>query len=100
MCNHTAVAKAVVAASCALAVALFTIGMGVNFTWAGSDPSNYELKLTPISSEAVFQPAHRSITMPRLAQNTPKGGVPKNNDPKNCASGKGHWDDNNQFHCD
>jgi hypothetical protein len=37
MCNHTAVAKAFVTAACALAIALLTIGMGVNSLWVGSD---------------------------------------------------------------
>jgi hypothetical protein len=39
MCNHIAVAKVFVMAACTLAIALFTTGMGVNSTWAGSDPS-------------------------------------------------------------
>jgi hypothetical protein len=37
MRDHTAFAKAFVAASCALAVALLTIGMGVASAWADSD---------------------------------------------------------------
>jgi hypothetical protein len=40
MCSHTVVANAVVAAACTLAIALLTIGMGVNSTWAGSDQPN------------------------------------------------------------
>ncbi len=38
MFNHTTVAKAVVTAACTLAIALLIIGMGVNSTWAASDP--------------------------------------------------------------
>jgi len=34
MCNRTTTAKAFVRAASALAIALFTIGMGVNATWA------------------------------------------------------------------
>jgi len=37
MCNHSAVLKAVVVAKGTLAIALLTIGMGVNATWAGSN---------------------------------------------------------------
>jgi hypothetical protein len=37
MLNRTTVAKAFATAACALAIALFIIGMGVNSTWAGSD---------------------------------------------------------------
>jgi hypothetical protein len=39
MSNHAAVAKTVVTAACTLAMALLTIGMGVNSSWAGSDLS-------------------------------------------------------------
>jgi hypothetical protein len=38
-----------------LAIALSTIGIGVNSTWAGSDQP-YGLKFTPISSEVTVQP--------------------------------------------
>jgi hypothetical protein len=49
MCNHSAVAKAL-----AQAIALFTIGVSVNSTWAGSDqPSG--LFFTPIPSKVIFQ---------------------------------------------
>jgi hypothetical protein len=72
MSNHTAVAKAFVMAACTLAIALLTIGMGVNATWAGSEqPSG--LKYTPILFGGVFPPVPsaghplRSITMPRTA---------------------------------
>lgn len=68
MFNRTTDAKAFATAACALAIALFTIGMGVNSSWAGSDqPSG--LLLPPISSEAVSLPPsaaghpHRSITL-------------------------------------
>jgi hypothetical protein len=55
MCNHTAVAKALVIAVCTLAIALLTIGMGADSAWAGSDqPSG--LKVTPVTSDVVFQP--------------------------------------------
>ena len=55
MFDHPAVAKAFVTAACALAIALLTIGMGVNSTRAGSDqPSG--LNFTPISSGGVFPP--------------------------------------------
>jgi hypothetical protein len=39
MSNRTTYPKALVAAACALAIALFTIGMGVNSLWAGDVPS-------------------------------------------------------------
>jgi hypothetical protein len=69
MCNRFAYAKAFVTAACALAIALFTIGMGVSSSWAGSDPPS-ELQTASMSSEAVFTPvpglSHRPITLPRL----------------------------------
>jgi hypothetical protein len=40
MCCHTAVTKAVVSAACALAIALSTLGMGANSSWAGSDQAS------------------------------------------------------------
>jgi len=52
-----------------LAIALLTIGMGVNSTWAGSD--------TRISCGVIFRPVtaaghpHRPITMPRTAVSAP-----------------------------
>lgn len=55
MCNHTAVAKGFVAASCTLAIALLIIGMCVISSLAGADQSS-ELKFTPISSYVVVQP--------------------------------------------
>ncbi len=52
MCNHTADAKAFAIGPRTLAIALLTIGMGVNSTWAGSDqPSG--LNFTPISPEVL-----------------------------------------------
>ena len=48
MCNHTAVAKTFVVAACTLAVALLTIGIGVNSSWAGSDQL-IGLNFTPTS---------------------------------------------------
>jgi hypothetical protein len=41
MCNHTAVAKAIVKAACTLVIALLTIGICVNSSSAGS-PSGLE----------------------------------------------------------
>ena len=44
MFNHTAIAKALATAACTLAVALLTIGMGVNSSSAESDqPSGLKL---------------------------------------------------------
>jgi hypothetical protein len=54
MCNRTTYAKAFVKAACALAIALSTIGMGVNSTWAGSDQPT-GLNFTPISFEGVYR---------------------------------------------
>jgi hypothetical protein len=72
MRNHIANAKYVVIATRSPAIALLTIGMGVNPAWAGSDqPSG--LDSTPIQSEAIFQPVsaaghpHEPTTMPRTA---------------------------------
>ena len=48
MYNHTAVAKAFATAACTLVIALLTIGMGVNSTWAGSDPPIVQ-NFTPLS---------------------------------------------------
>jgi hypothetical protein len=76
MCDHTAVAKAIVVAQRTLAIALLTIGMGVNSTWAESDQASGS-KFTPMSSEVVVRPViaashpHRSITMPRTAVSAP-----------------------------
>jgi hypothetical protein len=39
MCNRTTYAKALVTAAGALAIALFTVGMGVNSSWAGDVPA-------------------------------------------------------------
>ena len=55
MCNRTTVAKAFATAASALAIALFTIGIGINSAWAGSDPPR-RLKFTPISIDLVVQP--------------------------------------------
>ena len=39
MCNHTTNTNAFVKAACTLAIALFTIGIGVNSSWAGDVPA-------------------------------------------------------------
>jgi hypothetical protein len=49
MFNRTTVAKAFVMAACTLAIALLAIGMGVNATWAGSDPP-FVRNFTPLST--------------------------------------------------
>jgi hypothetical protein len=54
MCNRTALAKVFVTAACALAIALFTIGMGVNSSWAGSDQTP-GMKFTPRLFEGTYQ---------------------------------------------
>jgi hypothetical protein len=68
MFNHTAVAKAVVTAACTLAIALLTIGMGVDPTWAGSDPPS-ALQSASTLSEVVVPPvpgpSQRSLAIPR-----------------------------------
>lgn len=67
MRNHTAVASAVVAAACTLAIALLTIGTGVNFAWAGSgQPSG--LNFTPISFEGVYRSGTKADKATRFAQ--------------------------------
>jgi len=72
MFDRTTDAKTFTTAACALAIALFTIGTGVDSSWAGSEqPSG--LKYTPILFGGVFPPVPsaghplRSITMPRTA---------------------------------
>jgi hypothetical protein len=60
MFNHATDAKAFVMAACALAIALLTIGMSINSTWAGSDQPS-RLKFTPISTDVVVHPAPRSM---------------------------------------
>jgi hypothetical protein len=55
MLNHPTDDKAFVKTACSLAIALLTIGMGVNSSWAGLDqPSG--LKSTPISTNAFSLP--------------------------------------------
>lgn len=49
MGNYIGVAKVLVMAACALAIALSTIGLAVNSTWAGSDPPS-DQKTTTIST--------------------------------------------------
>jgi hypothetical protein len=55
MFNRTTVAKAFVTAACALAIALLTIGIGVNSAWAGSDQTSRP-QVNPISSDVISQP--------------------------------------------
>jgi len=65
MCNHTAVTKAIVMAACTLAIALLSIGIGGNSTWAGSDqPSS--LNFTPISNDVVVHRAPWSVRGHRI----------------------------------
>jgi hypothetical protein len=71
------VAKAIVIAYRTLAIAVLTIGVGVNSAWAGSgQPSG--LKFTSISTDVVVQPVparpghpHQSFTLPRPAESAP-----------------------------
>jgi hypothetical protein len=70
MRNHTAVAKGVVAASCTLAIALLTIGMGGNSTWAGSDVT-LAMPATSISSEVVQPSTTPNDSNPSIHQLTP-----------------------------
>jgi hypothetical protein len=55
MGNHTAVARAVVAAGCTLVYVLLPNGIGVNLTWAGSDQLPH-LKLSSSTYQVDFQP--------------------------------------------
>jgi hypothetical protein len=88
MHNHTAVAKAVVAALCALAVALSTIGMGVASAWAGSDQPSL-LNFTPKSSKLFSQPVPAAQRM--IAKfDQPCGG------PSECDSDLCQWDPTNR----
>jgi hypothetical protein len=67
MFNHITEAKTFVMAASTLAIALFTIGMGVNSTWAGSDqPSG--LKFTSISSEGVYRSGREADKARRFTQ--------------------------------
>lgn len=70
MFNHTTVAKAFVISACALAIALLTIGMGVNSSRAESDQSS-GLKFTPISSEVTFQTGSEAADVWRFARQNP-----------------------------
>jgi len=79
MFNHITEAKTFVMAASTLAIALFTIGMGVNSTWAGSDqPSALQSgsKLNPfrvVSLSLRLNPSPQSPVTPRpkmLAQST------------------------------
>jgi hypothetical protein len=74
MFNRTTVAKAFAAAACALAIALFTIGMDVNSTRAESDLLS-AMPPTPISSEVV-QPNAKKSTEPRTSRWRLAQGVP------------------------
>jgi hypothetical protein len=65
MCNRTVVAKALVIAGCTLAIALSTIGMGVNSSWAGADRAS-GLNFTPISTDMVERPAPRPMRADRI----------------------------------
>lgn len=79
MFNHTTDAKAFVTAACTLAIALLTIGMGVNSTWAGSDQQS-GLQSTHISSQVVIPPTpppaqaspDRLLPLHRTAQASPQ----------------------------
>ena len=68
MFNHITEAKTFVMAARTLAIALLTIGLGVNSAWAGSDqPSGQQV--SPLTTDVVIQPVtaagdtRRSITM-------------------------------------
>ena len=69
MGNHTAVAKAFVTAACALAIALFTIDMVANPTWAGSDQTP-GMKFTPRLFEGVYRRStnYKAAKATRFAQ--------------------------------
>jgi hypothetical protein len=88
MRNHTAIAKALVVAACTLAIALLTIGMGLNSSKAWSDQST-GLNFTPIPS----QPAFHSYTghpqrflIPRSFAQNLKGLHEKCSDDDECQS--------------
>jgi len=94
MRNRTAVANAIVAAVCTLAIALLTIGMGVSSTWAGSD--------TRTSCDVIFQPVtaaghpRRSPTLDtcqRIAQKT------SCTCPARCPNAACTFDDNSICQC-
>jgi len=68
MCNHTAVAKTFVMAACILAIALLTIGMGVNYSsWAGSNqPSGLilaSISPTPSIHRRVMTPKNNRLAL-------------------------------------
>jgi hypothetical protein len=54
MYNHTAVAKAFATAACTLAIALLTIGLGVNSTWAADPP--LVPNFTPLTHALLITP--------------------------------------------
>ncbi len=82
MFNHTTDAKAFVTAACTLAIALLTIGIGVNSTWAGSPDPRYLSHSNPSATSVPF----------RYAQNcVPTNGVcfaPGMQRPQTCCPGK------------
>jgi len=67
MFNRTTVGKTFVTAACSLAIALITIGTGVNSSWAGSDQAS-GLKFTPISLEGVYRSGTRADKARRFSQ--------------------------------
>jgi hypothetical protein len=60
MFNHTTDVKALVIAASALAIALLTMCVGVNCTWAGSGQSS-GLEFTPITPRAAPHSTYRLV---------------------------------------
>ena len=73
MCNHTAVAKAFVVAACTLAIALLTIGMSVNSTWAETGQPS-ERNFTSIASKSAPARTGQKVRANRMAQACIKSG--------------------------
>jgi len=67
MRNCTALAKVFVTAACALAIALFTIDLAVNPTWAGSDQTPV-MKFTPRLFEGIYQRSTKTAKATRFTQ--------------------------------
>jgi len=94
MCNHTAVAKTSIKAASTLAIALLTMGMGVNCSWAGSGQPS-DLKSTPVTSNTFSQPGTAAGSRHRwFAQyGLPWGAPCTATFPQECYSGICQWSD-------
>jgi hypothetical protein len=87
MCNHTAFAKAVVAAACTLAIAILIIGMGVNSTLAADPP--LVPNFTPLTPALLITPVPYHHGKTRLVQAEDRRACAGRAQTCNAADGKG-----------